>query len=409
MKNFKSAYEMLNVEQKEAFEHMKSGENIFLTGDAGTGKSYLVDVFNLYCAQEHISIMKCAPTGIASKNIEGSTLHRQFKIDIGVQIKPPKKYIKALDYTDIVLIDEISMCRLDLFDYIMKQIDMCNEYRKSIGSREIQIILVGDFSQLPPVIKPDERGILKSYYKKDIKSGYCFQSAYWKSLSIHMIRLSQVIRQEDKQFCEALTKAKEGNRECIHYIMDNSCKNEIKDAVWLVGKNKTVAELNEKKLSELRGRMYECVAEKEGEVKQSDYACDDVFSFKVGAKVIMLINDNENEYYQNGSVGKIVAVENNLDGMSEDLIKLYKALGITVENKVNAVTVEFKNGRKKNRVRVERHKFSNFVYEIKEKKKRIIDEKNRKEKDKNCKGTGKERNWKRNTVPDAFRLCDYST
>lgn len=303
--NMGHMYDTLNVEQKNVFERLINGENIFITGNAGTGKSYLVKAYNEYCTLNGIKLVKTAPTGVAANEIGGATLHHQFKLKVGLDFGKPDKYPKFLDNTDVLLIDEISMVRIDIFDKLMQILTLANNARKK--KKKIQLILCGDFFQLAPVINKEEKPHLMDYYKCDIKGGYSFQSKYWNIYNVQLVNLTTVIRQEDEAFCYALDMCKTGNDRCLKFIGEHCAKNEISEAIWLCGKNATAAQKNEEGLNRLDGRLYTFFAEYDGEVTKNDKLCDDIFKFKIGAKIVMLVNE-QSGLYQNGTVGKITNV-----------------------------------------------------------------------------------------------------
>lgn len=302
-----SMYHTLNAEQMEVFKQLTGGNNIFLTGNAGTGKSYLVKAYDEYCSLNGINLVKTAPTGIAALNIGGATLHHQFKLEIGLDFNVAKKYPKFLDCTDVLLIDEISMVRIDIFDKLMQIISLANNAREKKHLKAIQLIFCGDFYQLAPVITKDERPYLKNWYKCDIKEGFCFQSKYWRMFDIRLCILTKVIRQGDQAFCHALDMCKSGDAGCLDFISSHSAKSEMEDAIWVCGKNATVKEKNDEGLQRLSGRLYMSVA-KYSNVTVKDNLCDHVFQYKIGAKVVMLVNDPEGDY-QNGSMGIIAKIE----------------------------------------------------------------------------------------------------
>lgn len=344
-------YETLTADQKHAINILTQGKNVFLTGEAGTGKSYVVNTFTKYCEEQGLTLMKCAPTGIAAVNIEGATLHHQFKLDLGVLTKIPYTYEGTLDNADVILIDEISMCRIDTFENIMLQIALANKSQKrSETQKYIQIVLVGDFFQLPPVITATDRFALEQYYQGPIGKGFAFQSNVWQELGFRTINLKTIVRQNDATFCENLSKARRGDIDGVRYIEDHcSIKAlDIKGSVCLTGKNSTALAVNLKGLDLLEGQLYKSLILKTGEVTPTDYPCEDEFQFKVGARVMSLLNDPDGEYF-NGSIGTITSYNKNF----------------------NIITVKFDNGVTSD---IGKHKFEIYRYEdAKIDKKKAID------------------------------------
>ena len=303
----KPMYDTLNDEQKEVFKKLKNGENTFITGNAGTGKSYLVRAFAKWCDENGKTLVKTAPTGVAAIEIGGATLHSQFKLKTNLDFEKPKKCPSWLDSTDVLLIDEISMLRIDIFDKIMSILLMAQQKRENKKRKPIQIILCGDFFQLEPVITKDERPYIEEHYGQPIGSGYPFQSKFWNLFSIHMAKLTTIIRQEDKDFCTALDMCKYGNNRCIDFIRNNSSRQVINNAIWLCGKNATVREKNESRLAMLPGIEMVSTATYKDKATEKDNLCDKEFHFKIGARVVMTINDTEKHLYQNGSLGTITS------------------------------------------------------------------------------------------------------
>lgn len=330
-------YEDLTKDQQKAFDLLVSGANVFVNGEAGTGKSFTLKAFSEWCDKNKKSLIKLAPTGIAAQEIGGATLHHQFKLKLIPLVEQPYSYPEVLKYVDIILIDEISMCRIDVFEYIMKTIRLVNESQYRIRKGPIQIILTGDFFQLPPVITKEDKKVLDAFYKTDIGKGFAFQSKMWSEMQMQTITLKEVIRQEEKSFCEALKLARYGNAECVPYFNENSCDHFIEDAILLAGRNKVVDEYNDKKLSEIPGRLYHSYIKKEGEITSKDYPCDDDFKFKIGTKVMFLVNDPDGQY-KNGTMGTIVAY-----GKESDFAKKEREIDEDIEENENDGETELSN------------------------------------------------------------------
>lgn len=305
--NYNELYYKLNNDQRTCFDRLVNGENIFITGNAGTGKSFLVKALDEFCELNDICLVKTAPTGIAANEISGVTIHHQFKLKVGLDLNVPASYPSFLDYIDILLIDEVSMLRIEIFEKIMHYIILANKVREKNEYNPIQIVLCGDFFQLPPVIKPEEKSCLTDYYGDNLGQAYCFQSTLWSKLNIQLVNLTQVVRQDDKAFCDALDKCKYGDTSCLPYIKSHVSKTP-NDSIWVCGKNKTAWSINTKELDKIKNETFCSEAKYTGKASPKDSLCEDKFYFKVGAKVVMLINDTENNLYHNGTIGKIIKV-----------------------------------------------------------------------------------------------------
>ena len=144
---------MLNCEQKKALDILLSGGYVFFSGGAGTGKSYLIRSFlKAVTNKKRNIVLLSAPTGVAAVNIGGVTLHSAFHIPTYPCPVPDMENVPHILYkTDILIIDEISMCRIDIFDYISTILGFLN--------KKIQVICVGDFYQLPPVFTIQDKKI----------------------------------------------------------------------------------------------------------------------------------------------------------------------------------------------------------------------------------------------------------
>lgn len=305
----------LNADQKRYFDKMVNGENVYLAGNAGTGKSYLIRAFCEYCEDHDIKILKSASTGIAAVNIGGVTVHSLFKLsgrDLQTMelVKPtkkiPDKVKEVISLAQVLLIDEISMMRIDLFDRVMGYILLENQSREKKHRKPIQLIFVGDFFQLAPVInkKNMDDKFLKDAYGKDVGAGYCFQSRLWKTMNVQLCVLTEIVRQDDAEFCKALDQCKKGDADCLPYFDSHTAKAPIDNAVWLYGKNDSAFKKNQECLQALSTPMRCFDAVYNGDCTKEDGMAEDKLWLKQGARVLMTSND-PNQRYFNGSMGTV--------------------------------------------------------------------------------------------------------
>lgn len=301
---------MLNKEQQLVDQCIELGMNIFVTGGAGVGKTYTVNKCIEKLRKNGKNVMVCAPTGIAALLVHGVTLHRQFKAPLGVIKYKEYNYIRndELCNTDTLVIEEISMCRMDLFDFVMRQVADANAVRRSLGMRNIQIVVVGDFFQLPPVIKDSESKVLNAYYGKDVGAAFAFNSNYWNLCEFKVIELYTIMRQKDRTFSERLNRIRIGDRQEIENIYNSSSRNRVDSAITICGTNSEVKEHNIRELQKLRGTEVRYNAIISGDVYETDTNCDFELVLKVGARVMTLINTDE---YTNGLIGTVVELLDN--------------------------------------------------------------------------------------------------
>ena len=312
--------------QECALEKMRSGRNVFLTGEAGTGKSEVVKAFIQEAKESGRNVLITAPTGIAADNLGGETLHRTFDADIGVisNRKRPKSRNDLMAITDIIVIDEISMCRVDLFEYVASIITVENGYRQQerdeqrLGIRaeeeevkDLQLIVLGDFLQLPPVITSEDKEILPRFFP-NIKKGYAFETPMWDAMDFEYINLTEIVRQDDAVFKKVLSKIRVGKdkQACADFLMRQSSTTPFNNesSIYLCGMNSKVSEVNEYQFGQLQGETYSFEAESSGDIKASDKFAEDVIRLKVGCKIMITVNDPNGEY-KNGTMAKFLGTE----------------------------------------------------------------------------------------------------
>lgn len=303
----------LNECQKKALKTMLHEKNVFLTGAAGTGKSYLLNEFINIIGRNNCVIL--GTTGISAIKMGGSTIHRFFDIPCGVlnrsiQIYEDKdasigvfmRNANALGFVKALIIDEISMCRCDVFNYIAS---IVNYVRKNLNP-DLKLILCGDFYQLPPVVGNREKAVFSKLYSNNTE-GWAFKSEKWKNLGIKNIYLTEVIRQKDRDFVRALTSIRNGDTTGISYINSFRPKGAYKNQIILCGKNETAEDINAKFLSAIPGEEFSYNVSIEGDVKKSELTCPEHLTLKVGARVLFIANDPSKNYF-NGDTGTIQAI-----------------------------------------------------------------------------------------------------
>ena len=133
----------------------------------------------------------------------------------------------------LFVIDEISMCRIDLFDFVVRTIMKAEE--NSLSRK--QIVVVGDFFQLPPVTTDNDLEVLKEIYENYHK-GYAFESTNWQDLNFQTVELKQVIRQKNPEFIHELNKARIGDYSCVHYFNTHCQKTLFENGIILTATNR---------------------------------------------------------------------------------------------------------------------------------------------------------------------------
>ena len=302
-------FEGLTDGQREVFDLVKAGKNVYLTGLGGTGKSYVLDRIIEWAHGEEMNVIVCAPTGIAALNIGGCTVHRALGIRPGKTLQMnPYPYIEdgsALLECDLMIVDEISMCRMDLFDYLSSVLMKAAAMRSEDGKRPCQLIVVGDFCQLPPVITRDEKEILDQKYGFDVRNGYPFMGTDWDSWRFEKVELTEAIRQRDADFVAALNACRVGDTSGLHWIEEHAAGEPAEKAIVLCGRNDEAARENRKRLDALPGDAFVYAAAITGSVEESDIPTDKALKLKAGARVMALVNDTERTF-MNGSLGDVI-------------------------------------------------------------------------------------------------------
>lgn len=291
----------LTPEQAEALSALRDGRNVFLSGNAGTGKSYVLNAFISDLKARNVDFLALAPTGIAALNLtDGSTIHRTLKIAPGVCAPDgPKGSRKVLDAAKVIIIDEISMCRIDLFDHVM---GMISQSMTRNGAK--QVVLVGDFFQLPPVVTERDSALLMKFYPGNLQ-GWCFKSRYWTGFDFEPHVLKTVVRQSAPDFIDNLNRARVGDASCLDYFNAHSRSSRAylpKDTLVLCANNRIADSINRENVDALDAPKVEFTAAVTGMVNSGDKMAPERIVLCRGARVMSLVNSPQ-EGYVNGTQG----------------------------------------------------------------------------------------------------------
>ena len=309
------SYADLNEEKQKLFKMMETtNKNFFITGKAGTGKSYLLKFFRNNTKKKAIYL---APTGIAAININGVTIHSAFGFNningSAYELKISSSQEEIFKNVNTIVIDEISMVRVDVLeriDYILKKI---NKNNIPFGGK--QMIIIGDIFQLPPVAKKEEMDYLNNTYN----GIYFFNSNAYKEADFHGVELKEVFRQRDIDFLNLLNDVRNGNitQELIDKLNTRYNKNICDDVIQIVSKKNIATAINKYKLSQNKGEEFVYYAKYDRENKlidENDYPFVFELHLKVGAIVLMVDNDPQKRWV-NGTFAKV-------SYLSEKIIKV---------------------------------------------------------------------------------------
>lgn len=310
-------YKNLTKLQKKFFKDFFSGRNIFLTGPAGTGKSFCLSLLFKFLDLNGIFYGKTATTGVAALNIGGTTLHSwsgmgladEDGMDLLDKVSGNKKACDRIKNCKVLVIDEISMAKADLVDKLDIVCQYIRNKDKPFGG--IQIVFTGDFMQLPPVFKNFE------------KENFAFESQAWADARVLTVHLSEIVRQHDEpHFAKFLNDVRLGVASDFSILMncvDREFPNDGIQPVKLFCKNIDVSKYNHDKLRKINqpSRFYNALDTGSDQWKQFfDKNCPAPTSLelRVGAQVILLVNLDVKSGLVNGSVGTVTALH---DGMAD--------------------------------------------------------------------------------------------
>ena len=319
-----------NKEWQDALQIINyTRRSLFLTGKAGTGKSTFLRYISKNTKKKHVIL---APTGIAAINAGGSTLHSFFKLPFHPLLPNDKQYDwrhlkETLKYTgaqrklirevELIIIDEVSMVRADIIDFIDKVLRAYTRNPEPFGGK--QLLLVGDIYQLEPVLKDEDRQLLQPFYP----STYFFNAKVWQVMPIVSIELRKVYRQTDDNFIAILDRirnntATQADLQSLNSRVETTAKGvstntqqltpDTQLTITLAARRDTVDFINEQQLDALDGdpSMFKGVIQ--GNFPESSLPTPMELLLKPGAQIIFIKNDKEKRWV-NGTLGTIEYID----------------------------------------------------------------------------------------------------
>ncbi len=293
------------MSQELAIEKIKSGENVVVLGQAGTGKTYTIDQI------VDQNTVKCAPTGIAALNVGGMTCHSMFNLPVGkpsdedyfVVGKTMERLFGSGSPITRVCCDEIGMLRADYLDMIDSKLRTLRRNTKPFGG--IQFVGSGDFYQLEPIIGRDE----VRYFNKRYNSPYCFDADSW---DFSVIELTKVFRQEDERQVALLKSIREKDKWCdraIEVIQAEAKEYDPSPNTLHLCCYKTDAnKVNKMWYRRLDGKEKTYLADNKAKWKEVELSVPEKLTLRVGCRVLVKANDKEGEYV-NGDRGEVLGFE----------------------------------------------------------------------------------------------------
>jgi len=307
-----------------------TNQNIFLTGKAGTGKTTLLKRIKEESSKKIVIV---APTGVAAMNAKGTTINSFFQLptgsffpgDISLEnlqagIISIQSMVSDLSYSrekknllnelELLVIDEVSMVRCDLLDVIDAILRSVRKNNAPFGG--IQLLLIGDLYQLPPVTKREEWAFLSQAYA----SPYFFESYVIRRNPVLQVELTKVFRQTETEFIEILNDIRNNQISASglallnkRYDPDFSSKDEL-NPIIITSHNAEANSINKAKLDEIAATEYTFDGEINGEFREAGLQAEQVLKLKEGAQIMFIKNDTgENRKFYNGKIGKVKSIK----------------------------------------------------------------------------------------------------
>jgi len=327
----------MTPEIKNAIYHINHGDNVFIHGRPGTGKSTFLKGLREHLNVKSKNAMFVAPTGIAALNIHGQTIHSFFHLNPS-DIHAPLDYANrnalktAWRNLDILVVDEISMVRADIFDKMNERLQEVLEDERPFAHK--QVIVVGDLNQLAPVLNEKSNLQQDKLCKENYNTSYVFEAKCWKEMNFKHIFFTKIFRQTDKEFTSHLAalEAAQGTNfsKALDYFNKRVTDKRPQEAVCLCARKIDAQHINQAELDKLPQPTYRIPAYQssryDNDWKEANCPAPKVLYLKIGAKVMFVRNDEEKQFV-NGMIGRV------------------KSINCVKERAIKSITVEIAPGR----------------------------------------------------------------
>jgi hypothetical protein len=324
-------------EMEEALDLINNtNSTLYITGKAGTGKTTFLKHMKETVDKQFVI---AAPTGVAAINAGGVTLHSLFNIPFGpinpyVAIKSAisQGKVEILNSMEVLVIDEISMVRPDVLDFVNRRLQVCRNCPLPFGG--VQLIMFGDLFQLPPVVMENEKSILLQFYE----GIYFFYAKAFHEKGLHIVELTNIFRQSDQRFIDLLNNVREykitgGDLEELEGLRNKKVSSKFDNQyIHICTHKRDVQHINETMLGKATHTFY---AKVDGDFSLNSVPCDRKLMVRKGARVMILVNDRFQQYC-NGTLG-------NIESIGDKVIIIRLDNGSTVGiSKYKWITYEYK-------------------------------------------------------------------
>lgn len=309
--------------QQEALKVLKMGKNVFLTGPAGSGKTFVLNEYIKFLREHGVDVAITASTGIAATHLKGVTIHswtglgiKDFLTDYDLDALEQKQYLwKRFEKTKVLIIDEISMLSSSTLDAIDRVAKLFKRNEEPFGG--LQVIFSGDFFQLPPIEKKQMYDEQTIFIDEDevSRTPFAFKSKAWRECDLYTCYLSEQFRQEDNTLMNLLCEIRDGelSQKSLEILNSRIIKEDNPEITKLYTHNINVDNFNSQKLQAIKSDEMAYLMASRGKAPLIDSLkrgslVSERLVLKKGA-LVMFVKNNPVAGYVNGTVGEVVGFE----------------------------------------------------------------------------------------------------